>query len=231
VISAEAAFANAANAAAAAFAATPPYIAYRLEVRTRDDAGEHMEAQRIVLRTSDGMGLIREGERTQRALPAGLPPAVDALAQWAFSASLVEGHVAMRIAYERPKAYAFPTPGPQADVVAANIAGYSVQYVEDDRNHVRLAPVTPALRAFAAEPDHFVYRDVFIDPKTSLPTRVVLAAPDEMLVLDYATVEGRWLLSHFNYDATLRGAHAGKQHYLVEAAYSDYAFPSSPPAL
>ncbi|MBD5653974.1 MAG: hypothetical protein IAI50_02195 [Candidatus Eremiobacteraeota bacterium] len=228
--SADAEFGDAANAAATAFAATPPYVTYRLHLRAvRGDAvrDEHF---RIAFRTSDGNATvtIADGKPARRTPPA-LPPAVDALAQWAFAFDSAAADIVMRVTYEHPKRFAFATPGPNADVVAPSVLGYDVRHTGDDPGHLLLTPATADMRAFAAQPDHFVYRDVDLDATSSLPRRVTLAAPDETLTLDYAVVSGAWLLSHVTYDAAQHGARGAIERYAIDATYDDYAFPTADP--
>jgi hypothetical protein len=219
VTSADAQFAAAANAAAAAFAATPPYITYRLHVTEQRDTSPRDERFDVAFRASDGSATITPAGRADSSVPPALPPALDALAQWAFSLDDARDPAVMRVTYEHPKRYAFASPGPEADVVVPSIVGYSVRYAEGDVAHLELTPATPDVRAFAAERNHFVYRDVFFDVATSLPRRVILAAPDETLALDYLVVDGWWLLSHVAYAA---------KHDTLDATYENYAFPAAP---
>lgn len=206
-MNADAVFAAAANAAAAAFAATPPAISYTVSLRVRRGDAVSERTSAIASRSSEGN------------VPPALPPAVDALAQWAFALDdRGAGDVRMRVTYERPKRYAFATPGPAVDVVVPGIAGYAVRFADGDPSHVVLAPATPDVRAFAAQSGHFVYRDVIVDPATSLPRRVVVAAPHETLALDYGVHGAAWLLDRVTYDGPKLS---------VDARYDDYAFPAA----
>ncbi len=225
MIGAETAYANAANAAAAAFAAAPASISYRVDIETHAGTAVYREASAVELRTGDGSAIVRDANGTPRSgAPPALPAALDPLGDWAFSAQLNDGRVVMHVVYEHPKQYAFPTPGPQADVVVKSIAGYDVRFAAGDVQHIELSPATAETRAFAAQPNHFVYRDVFIDAVTALPSRVVLTAPDETLTLDFGTFDGHWLLSHLDYDAVQHMNRHTERRYTVEASYSDYAF-------
>ncbi len=232
MISADVAFERAADAAATAFAAAPPFISYRVDVQADTATLRSDESKRIVVRTRDGNALVRDvhggAARMGPALP--LSPAVDALADWAFAFDVSEGHVRLDVVYEHPKLYSAPTPGPGITVVVPSVNGFAVRYAPDETNHVQLEPSTPATRDFAAQRDHFVYRDVWFDPVTSLPTRVVLAAVDEMLALDYTVVDGHWLLRDFTYHALERTQHDAKR-YRIAAQYADYAFPESFPTV
>ena len=233
-MSADVAFERAADAAAAAFAATPPYVSYRVDVYTDTAALHSDESNNVVVRTADGQALVsnaRGGDPKFGAAALPLSPAVDALADWAFAFEVTDGHVRLNVAYVRPKYYSTPTPGPGVTVVVPSVSGYALRYVNGETNHVHLEPATTATRAFAAQRDHFVYSDVWFDPVTFLPTRVVLRAIDETLALDYTIANGHWLLRDFTYDALARSKREGARRYRIDAQYADYAFPEAVPEL
>ncbi len=247
VLSADVAFERTANAAAAAFAAAPPFVAYRVGVRAsmptdaRPGASPFAaspsptppsdDVRDVVLRTSDDTALVRAaGDATFRpGPPLPLAPVVDALADWAFALDVSSGHVALDVAYERPHRYAQPSPAPGDAVVVASVNGYAISYADASGTHLRLAPATAALRAAAAQPDRFTYRDVWFDPGTLLPTRITLVAPGERFTLDYAAVAGHWLLANFTYDAIVRARRGPGRAVTIEATYSGYAFPAGFP--
>ncbi len=186
----------------------------------------------VTIRTADGKALVREGERSAafgEAIP--LAPNLDALAEWAFAFDTSGGHVRLNVAYERPKRYAAPTPAPGDTVVVASVGAYSVTYAGDDTTHIVLEPASHDERAFAVQPNHFVYRDVWFDPLTCLPTRVALVALGETFQLDYTIAQGHWLLQRFTYDGTLTERAQPRQLEHIEADYSGYTFPEQVPEL
>jgi hypothetical protein len=230
LISADSAFERVSNAAAAAFAKQPPYIVYRVDVTTTGRALPSLERHLVTLRTADDAALVRDTQDAQAKPGEALPlePTVDALAEWGFRFETSHGRTRLSVAYQRPKEYAAPRAAPGDTVVVASVAGYAISYAPDAANHLHLEPATAAKRAFAAQEDHFVYRDVWFDPATFLPTRVVVAATDETLTLDYTVAESHWVLAGFTYDGRLdsqRADPAEREH--VEASYSDYSFPPS----
>ncbi len=184
------------------------------------------------MRTADGKALVATGDGVP-ALGAPLPldPNVDALAQWAFAFDVTGGHVRLDVKYEQPKRFAAPSPAPGDTVVVASVGGYSARYADGDESHIVLTPATRDERSFAAQPDHFVYRDVWFDPQTYLPSRITLVAPGQTFELDYALVQTYWLLQRFAYDGNLssRTGEARSDH--VSAAYSGYAFPQAVPQI
>jgi hypothetical protein len=229
MLSADAAFANAANAAAAAFAADPPYVAYRLALRTNDGGSERDTSSQIVVRTRDGAAVIDDGHGASvHPNVLALPPTVDALGNWAFALETTDGGPVMHVTYQEPRHYAFATPGPDADVVVPGINGFSVRYADGDATHLELQPATAFTRTLATEFDRFLYRDVWFDPSSWLPSRVVVAAVNAELTLDYTVVSGRWLLSHVTYDGN-EGSRPPLRHVTIDATYAGYTFPSDEP--
>ena len=229
MISADVAFERVADAAAAAFASQPPYIAYRVDVRATAESLVPLEHHYITLRTGDGKALVRSSPGATATLDAPLPlgPSVDALAEWAFSFDAKDGSARLNVAYEHPVHYVAPAAAPGDTVVVASVSGYSLSYAADDANQLHVKPATAAMRAFAAQANHFVYRDVWFDPATYLPTRVVLAAVDETLTLNYAVVGTHWLLRDFSYAGRLDELRRDGEPATIEATYSDYSFPPS----
>jgi hypothetical protein len=225
-VSADAAFESAANAAVAAFVRRPPYISYAVDVRVRaQGAPETLESRTVVVRTADDLALISTAgakkPETDFAYP--LPPEVDALAQWAFDFRIGADGVRMAIAYVRPKEYRITQAVPNADVVVSSVAGYRISYAAD-AGHVHLEPATQSVREFAAGIDHMIYRDVWYDQTTFLPSRVVLAGAEDTLDLQYRVVNGYWLLDRFTY-LTAVGTRGAKRTYAIDAVYREYAFP------
>ncbi len=229
MISADVAFERIANAAAAAFGNQPPYIAYRVDVHATAESLQPFERHIITLRTADGKALVRSSQGATPVLDAPLPlgPAVDALAEWAFNFDAKDGSARLNVAYQHPVHYTAPVAAPGDTVVVASVAGYSVAYAADDPQRLKIAPATATTRAFAAQKNHFVYRDVWFDPATYLPTRVVLAAIDETLTLDYNVVDTHWLLRGFTYDGRLDELRRDGEHANIVADYADYKFPLS----
>jgi len=225
LITADAAFANAANAAAAAFKATPPYIAYRVTIHTIEAGAPRDEEDSVVLRTRDGAAVVDGGASLQTD-PPGLPPSVDALANWSFTPSTRNGRLVMHVNYLEPLRYQFATPAPNVDVVVRAIKGFAVSYDGDDTTHVRLEPASAEVKALAKQHNRFLYRDVWFDPATWLPTRVVVTAPNATLTLEYTTVAGHWLLAHVIYDSVEQSQRSSSRS-IVDLKYGQFEFPAA----
>ena len=165
-----------------------------------------------------------ENRRRADAVP-GLPPVLDALAAWAFAPETRDGLPVLRVVYERPMRYDVRANASTATIVVSTVFGYHIAF-GDGANHLVIAPATRATREFASGAGHFTYRDVWFDPTTYVPTRVVLSAPGETLAIDYATVNGAWILADFSYDS--RPELATERAALV-GTYTDVTFPSLAP--
>ncbi len=184
----------------------------------------------MVLRTRDGAALVGGGSASLQPDPPGLPASVDALANWSFTPSTRNGHLVMHVNYQEPLSYVFPTPGPNVDVVVQAIKGFLVSYDGNDTTHVRLEAASADLKALAKEHNRFLYRDVWFDPATWLPTRVVVSAPNATLTLEYMTVAGHWLLAHVVYDS-IEQSRRSSTRSTVDLTYGQYEFPADLPAL
>ncbi|MBC5810930.1 MAG: hypothetical protein GIW95_08805 [Candidatus Eremiobacteraeota bacterium] len=193
--------------------------------------GQVQLTQTVVVRTRDDRALItRPGAaKPETDLAYPLPPEVDALAQWAFDFRIGEDGLRMAVVYVRPKEYRIVQGAPAADVVVSSVAGYTI--TSPEQNHVHLEPATASVRAFANGIGHMIYRDVWFDPVTYLPTRVVLSGSLDTLDLTYRRVSGAWLLDHFTYATVVTGPRNAKRAYTIDATYRDYAFPDGAPGL
>jgi hypothetical protein len=132
----------------------------------------------------------------------------------------------LHVNFHQLRSYAFASPGPNVDAVAFAIKGFAIDYVGDGGDHVRLEPATTEMRALAKEHNRFLYRDLWFDPATWLPKRVLVTAPNGSLSLEYAQTAGHWLLSHVVYDSTEQTRRA-TTHTTIDVTYNQYSFSES----
>jgi len=234
VLSPDAAFQAVSNAAAAAFAREPATVAYRVRVAIDRVASASTASSAVVLRTADGIALVRplpaQETASSASAPArsGAPPALpivlDALAEWAFHLDDTGPDARLRVAYDHPRAFRSELPEAGVDVTVTSLRGYAVAYVAGEPTHLRLAPATPEMRAYAAGADDFVFREVVFDAATLLPIRVVLAAPGETLTLDYTVTAGAWLLARA-VDEDRSRTHARAALRRLDAVYDGVTLP------
>jgi hypothetical protein len=93
-----------------------------------------------------------------------------------------------------------------------------------DRLHFQVAP-TPSLPHGDLYPANIV-----VDPQTQLPSHLEIrfAGDPTIIALDYQVIDGHWVITHAQYTAP---QHYGLMNFtvVVNATYSDMAFPTQPP--
>lgn len=221
-----------ANATAAIVQKAPPYVSYRISGTVHYGRAETAVARDVVVQTADGDAVVRDeasgGETLRPPFPA--PPTFDALAHWRLEGTWSTSDVDLRVVNIEPLRF-----GPvvsSADAVARGVRGYRIAYGPPDgtQEHLHLDP-TPEY--FRGTPRTAWLTDVWYDPATRVPSRIVCAG-NEGFALDarYATVDGVWLLR------SLRVAQVFHEALGVirigawfSGEYGDYRFSASPPDL
>jgi hypothetical protein len=210
MLSAPEAFMAVANATAAIVEKAPPFVTYRVRGTVHFFKGDGAIDRTVTVRTSDGDALVHDEQSGKDVLapPFPAPPNFDALStfelkgRWsalrsrASSGSLVRD-TDVHVENVTPLRYA--SIASRADAVARSVRGYAVTYASDNDAggvHLHLEPGASYFR------DHTRWlRDVWYDPVTLLPTRIVWNGNDH-LVLDarYAPVNGAWLLRSIDFE-------------------------------
>ena len=72
---------------------------------------------------------------------------------------------------------------------------------------------------------------MYIDNASGLPAEIRYAGGDDItFVVDYAMLEGHWLINHAHYEETLHGPlHIGSLHIIADAVYDQFSFPAQAP--
>ena len=230
MLSAPEAFMAIANATAAIVQKAPAYVTYRVRGVIRVANGEGTVDRIVSVRTEDGDAIVRDNNAGTEALkpPFPAPPNFDALST--FQLRLDFNYNALR-ARQRPdgdmrvsniEPLHYTTVVSRADAVARSVRGYVITYADDatpQQGHLHLDPS-------AEKRTDAWLTDVWYDPQTMIPTRVVYAGPHEfMLDARYATADGVWLLSSIAVGARWRG----QVTIAFSSEYSEYRFGTSPP--
>lgn len=236
MISADVAFRQCSNAAYVAVQHAPAYLTYRSTVHVSVPAlkRDREVIRSVALRTADDVAILHDLPRGREQVAHGfpLPASFDALSDFEITGyggahTSLEAHVV----YSHP--LYFPPPSPSeahVDVIVVRLQGYHVHYVGDPQAnpiHLELEPL-PGLMKRRTD---LAFKDVFIDPSTFLPTRVTfVGADDRYFQVDYATIEGKWLVNHVVYAETyylpIRIAHV---HATIDATFDQWHFYALPP--
>ncbi len=238
-ISADLAFRQCANIAAAAVEAPPPYVAY--DVRTKlaipSMQRERQTDRSVVVRIATDTAILHDfphgGSFVGTAYP--ITPVFDALSAFTLRWHIdIHGNLDAAVSGVQPLRYDLTPQPTSADVVVTRIYAYHASYATDSSNaqagttHVVLKPY----QFFASKAGgSLFFTDLYIDNATGLPSRVRLAGSDDKeLVVDYADVQGHWLVGHLHYEETaVAPLHLARIHGVVDANYADFTFPPTAP--
>lgn len=222
------AFMAVANATAAIVERAPAFVTYRVH-GVFHAAGEGTTDRTVTVRSDDGVAIVHDDATGKDELrpPFPAPPTFDALATFHIS-----GEITMRggkgphrggdlritniepLHYERTAAH--------ADAVARSVKGYVVTYADD---------ATPTSGHLHLERNALMHgrkwlRDVWYDPVTLLPTRILWGGINDFtLDARYHIVAGHWLLQSI---AAAEVVHAplwlGRMSVFVRGDYDAYRF-------
>ena len=224
-----------ANATAAIVRRAPPYVTYRVRGAVRFANSEGTVDRIVSVRTEDGSAVVRDNKTGKDVLrpPFPAPPNFDALS--AFQGRIdynynltgrVDPNIDMRVSNIEPLHYT--TIESHADAVAKSVAGYFIAYADDatpQQGHLHLEPSAQKRR------EGGWLSDVWYDPQTMIPTRVLYGGPLSFLLdARYATMNGVWLLSSITVSAEARRPWPmGRSVLTFRGDYDEYEFPTSPP--
>jgi hypothetical protein len=203
MLSAPEAFMAVANATAAIVQKAPPYVSYRVRGTVHFFKGDGEIDRTVTVRTSDGNAVIHDESSGKDVLapPFPAPPNFDALSSFdlrgTFSATSgtkrrgLARDVDLRVVNVEPLRYT--TVASRADAVSRSVRGYVITYAGEPGAagvHLHFEPVASYYR------DHTKWlHDVWYDPATMIPSRIVWAGNDHLeLDAHYADVRGVWLL-------------------------------------
>jgi hypothetical protein len=239
VLSADAEFRAAANAAYAAWLKQPPYIAYRADVDV-DVPAENQQrriSRAVEARTHDDTAVLQDLPQGQNqvghAFP--IPPWFDALSYFRLDFRLgdpVRQHNPLtQLTMFAPLHYSDAVAsGPDVTVVATTLRNYYATYAPDSNDrivHIAMQPLPALTRGNDSD---FYLHDVYVDTATDLPTRVVYDGPTTEFAVDYTTTNNAyWLIDHAYYRHTLSlPLRLIQTTFTTDAHLSGFTFPQTP---
>jgi hypothetical protein len=245
VLTADAEFRAVANAAFAAWLNQPPYISYRVDVDVDVPAMHTVRhvSRAVEARTRDDLAVLQDLPNGQNQIGHAfpVPPTFDALSYFRLDFHLgdpVRLHNPLTAVTmlspapgipPQPLRYTDPTPSAPNVVVVTSLRNYYAQYADDSTDQ-SVHIVMQALPALTRGNDSSFYlHDIYVDTATDLPTRIVYSGPDTDFTLDYAVVDGHWLIRHLSYRRSIVAPlHIGQTTFTTEASYGGFTFPAAP---
>ena len=239
MLSADAEFRVAANAALAAWQKTPPYIAYRTDVEVDVPALNKVRhiARAVEVRTHDDSAVLQDLPQGQNQLGHAfpIPPWFDALSyfrlDFRLGDPLRQHNPITRLTMNAPLQYADPAASSaEVTVVATTLRNYYAAYAPDTTDrivHITLQPLAALTRGNDSD---FYLHDVYVDTATNLPTRVVYDGPAIEFAVDYTTTyNDLWLIDHAHYRYTMSAPlHLIQTTVTSDAHFSGFTFPQMP---
>jgi hypothetical protein len=246
VLTADAEFRAAANAAFAAWQNRPPYIAYRVDVDITISALKQPRhiSRAVEARTRDDLAVLQDLPRGQNQLGHAfpLPPTFDAISYFRIDFKLsdpIRLHnplTALTMLPPGPNLPAQPihfaavVPSrPDIAAVATTLRNYYAVYAADSSDRLAHIVMKPLPALTRNNTSAFFIKDVYIDTSNDLPTRVIYSGPTTEFTIDYALRDSHWLIEHARYSTTLYGPlHIGQTTAVTDAHFSEFSFPASP---
>lgn len=233
MIAADVQFRQAANAAAAAFAQAPPYVAYRTNVVVDVPSLRRHKtiARQVETRTADDFAVLQDLPHGQRQYAHSFPviPTFDALSYFRLDFNGSQRDTLSFVHDVTPITFSDPRATSHADVVVTSLRNYRASYLPDSTDalaHIAMDPL-PALTR--GNDSTFFLHDLYVDTATNLPTQVSYTGPTASFTCDYTVAEGHWLIRHAIYSQIFFGPlHLGRVTATAEATNSDFAFPATP---
>ncbi|HEV8021110.1 MAG TPA: hypothetical protein VGP41_07600 [Candidatus Lustribacter sp.] len=238
MLTADAEFRAAANAAFAAWQHPPPYIAYQVDVDTEVPTLKLSRkiSRAVETRTEDDLAVLQDLPQgdNQVATAFPVPPAFDALSYFEFffdpGDDTKPPTTDINMVADRP--FFPPEPlhfgignasSPDVALVVPFLRNYKAQYAPDSTDqlaHIVMVPLKPLT---AGNDSTYYLKDVYVDTASQLPTRIVYAGPALNFILDYGMVGNHWLINHIRYSRT-----RGNTPFTTDAVYSAFTFPDTP---
>jgi hypothetical protein len=243
-LTADVAFQQAANAAAAAYASRPAYVTY--VTRTHISApsmNQSVDINRAVMtRSSDNVAILQDLPNGAQTVAPAFPisPTFDALSYFRLTFS-VGWHKRLFTNLTGPNGNGPIIPitfqnvaHSEGDVVVTSLRYYYPKFSPDssDAPDGRTHLVLQALRTLTiGNSSDFYLSDLLIDNATMLPAQVTYTGKDQRkFVVDYETVDGHWVIKHASFEQTEYGVlHVGSVHFKADTEMTDYKFPDTPP--
>jgi hypothetical protein len=225
------AFAILINRTSAYYTANPPvYMTYVEHTHvSAPTLGRTQDINRsIAVRVADNYAIMQDlpdgGFRTGQAFP--VVAYFDPLSAFTFSYFANLKRVDIALQRGAPMFFALPQPDPSVTVVVPYNSYWAARYAPDSTDaalHLLIDP-TPRVQ------QGFYPSEVVEDATTRLPSKIEMRVVDgdEIIDLDYAVIDGHWVVVHGRFSATQHAAFLTFK-VIADVTYSNIAFPTQPP--
>jgi hypothetical protein len=231
MMTADLAFAILINRTSAFYEANPPlYMTYVEHTHvSAPTLGRTQDIDRtIAVRVADDLAVMQDlphgSQRTGQAFP--IVAYFDPLSAFQFSYFANLKRVDITLQRGAPLTLAIPPPDPSVNVVVPYNSYWAARYAPDSRDaalHLLIEPTPRVTQGFYPS-------EIVEDATTRLPSRIEMRVVDgdEIISLDYAVMNGHWVVVHGRFSATQRAAFLTFK-VIADVTFSDIAFPAEPP--
>ena len=183
--------------------------------------------------------MIQDLPQGENQLGHGFPltPSFDALSYFTLSWQ-VSAHQQLSSYVHDVKPLTFVDPQTSdSDVVVFRLRQYKASFAPDSsdapdgKTHIKLEPYDYVKKEVVRPDSTFFLSDLYIDNASGLPSEVAYSGADDLsFIVDYATIDGYWLVNHAHYEQTIYAPlRLARLHVIADSVYSDFTFPSQAP--
>ena len=237
-LTADLAFQQAANAAAAKYDSRPAFITYVTNTHI-EVPSMHRKLdvnRRVMVRSADDKAVIQDlpqgAQSVARAFP--ISPTFDALSYFRLVTYMGwHQRIETYLTEVTPIRFTNPTHS-EGDVVVTSLRYYYPKFAPDTsdapngRTHLIMRPLPTLTTGNASD---FYLSDVQIDNATMLPTQITYTGhEDRRFVVDYETIGDAWVIKHAFFEQTFFAPlKIGRVHYTADSSFDKYQFSPTAP--
>jgi hypothetical protein len=220
------------NRTSAYFLANPPvYMTYTEHTRvTAPTLGRAQDIDRsIAVRIADDFAVMQDlpngSQRSGEAFP--IVAYFDPISQFRFSYFANLKRVDIMLERGAPISLSIPEPDPRVTVLVPYNSYWAAHYAPDSTDAALHLLIEPTARV-----QQGLYpSEVVEDATTRLPKHIVMrvaGGSDEVISLDYAVIDGHWVIVHGTFSQTMHVAFLTYK-IIADVTFSNIAFPTEAP--
>lgn len=183
----------------------------------------------VAVRVADNYAVMQDlpngSQRVGQAFP--IIPYFDPISAFGFSYFANLKRVDITLQRGAPLTLPIPGPDPSVDVVVPYNSYWAARYASDSTDAALHLLVDPTPRVKQG----FYPAEIREDATTKLPSRIemrVAGGDDEVIDLEYALMDGHWVITHGTFTATQHVAFMTFK-VIADVTYENIAFPAEPP--
>jgi len=220
------------NRAAQTYNDNPPvYMTYREHTHvSAPTLGRTQDIDRTVaVRVADNYALMHDlpsgGDRFGEAFP--IIPYFDPISNFSFTYFANLKRVDITLDRGKPLFFTIPQDDPSATMTVPYVSFWTPRYAPDSRDDALHLLIDPTPRTGT---NTYYPNEIVEDPRTQLPSRItmLLTGTDEAITLDYAVIDGHWIITHGTFSATQHAVFLAFK-VIADITFDQFAFSTTPP--